>query len=274
MYLLFDIGGTKTRVAFSPDGENFEDPEIFSTTENFEDGIAEIKEAAEKVSKGRDVKAACGGIAGSLNKNKTKTLVLPNIKTWEKKLLAEELKKALGIPVFLENDSALVGLGEAVYGAGKGKEIVAYITVSTGVGGVRIVNGKIDANRWGFEPGHQIINFSKEDGVKSISKYISGKWIEKRYGKKPKDIEDEKIWSEISEVLAYGVHNVIVFWSPDVVILGGSIMNAPGILLKKVESSLKENMKIFPEYSEIKKAALGDFGGLWGALAYIKELEV
>jgi glucokinase len=270
MYLLFDIGGTKTRVAFSPDGENFEDPEVFPTPENFDDGILAIKKAAKNVSKGREIKVACGGIAGSLNKEKTETLILPNIKSWEKKPIVKELKEALGILVFLENDAALVGLGEAVHGAGKGSKIVAYITISTGVGGVRIVDKKIDANSWGFEPGHQIINFSKE-GTKSLSSFISGKWIKKIYGKEPKEIRDQKVWLKISKILAYGIYNVILFWSPDVVVLGGGMMNLPGISLKKVKLSLKNTMKIFPKYSEIKKASLGDFGGLFGALVYIDQ---
>ena len=59
---------------------------------------------------------------------------------------------------YLANDSDLDGLGEATVGAGKGFNIVAYITVSTGIGGVRIVGGKIDVSTYGFEPGHQIID--------------------------------------------------------------------------------------------------------------------
>jgi len=271
MYLLFDIGGTKTRIAFSPDEKNFEKPEVFSTPKDFDEGILAIKKAAEKVSKGREIKALCGGIAGSLNKEKTETLVLPNIKAWERKPLAEKLKEVFGVSVFLENDAALVGLGEAVCGAGKDYKIVAYITISTGVGGVRVVNKKIDINSFGFEPGHQIINFSKEDGPKSLSEYVSGKWIKKIYGKEPKEIKDEKMWEEAAKILAYGICNVIVFWSPDLVVLGGGMMASPGISLKKVNFFLKDTIKIFPEYSEIKKASLGDFGGLYGALEYVNQ---
>ena len=273
MYLLFDIGGTKTRVAFSPDGENFDDPEIFPTPENFNDGIAAIKEAAKKVSKGMEVKFACGGVAGSLSKDKRNTLVLPNIRGWEKKPLAEELEKVLGVAVFLENDAALGGLGEAVYGAGKGFDIVVYITVSTGIGGSRIVDKKIDANTFGFEPGHQIIDILDDGSAKSLLDYASGSSIKRIYNKEAKDIDDEKIWNDLSKKLAYGIHNVIVFWSPDIVVLGGSIMNSPGISLEKVKSSLKDTLKIFPEYSKIEKASLGDYCGLWGAIAYLNNLK-
>lgn len=59
--------------------------------------------------------------------------------------------------MFLANDADLVGLGEAVYGAGKGYKVVAYFTVSTGVGGARIVNKRIDKGVFSFEPGWQYV---------------------------------------------------------------------------------------------------------------------
>ena len=58
----------------------------------------------------------------------------------------------------IANDTAVVGLGEAHRGAGIGYNIVTYITVSTGVGGTRIVDGRIDRRIYGFEPGHQTID--------------------------------------------------------------------------------------------------------------------
>jgi len=151
---------------------------------------------------------------------------------------------------------------------------VVYITISTGIGGSRIVDQKIDANRFGFEPGHQIIDILEDGSTKSLLEYASGSSIKKIYNKEAKDIDDENIWNDLSEKLAYGINNVIVFWSPDVVVLGGSMMNSPGISLERVKSSLKDTLKIFPEYSEIKKASLGDSCGLFGALAYLKNLEI
>ncbi len=271
MYLLFDIGGTKTRLAFSKDGETFEDPEIFATAESFDEGMELIKNAAEKIIKGRKIFAVAGGIAGTLSEDKKETLVLPNIPTWQGKPIVETLRGIFNVPVFLENDSAVVGLGEAVYGAGKGEKIVSYITVSTGVGGARIVNGKIDENRFGFEPGHQIIDFEEahcsDCNVKGeLEDYVSGHSLEKRLKMDPRDVSDEKIWNELAKALAYGINNVIVFWSPDVVVLGGSMMKERGIKVENVKLHLKNILKIFPKHPKIKHSALGDLGGfteLW-----------
>jgi len=77
--------------------------------------------------------------------------------------------------VFIENDASIVGLGEAVSGAGMGEEIVVYITVSTGVGGTRIVSGEIDEHAYGFEPGHELINMQD-----SLEDLVSGTAVEER----------------------------------------------------------------------------------------------
>jgi predicted NBD/HSP70 family sugar kinase len=149
------------------------------------------------------------------------------------------------------------------------------MTVSTGVGGVRIVDGEIDKSAMGFEPGHQIID---ADGTlcpecKSVpgylERYVSGSAIEMRHGKKAYEIDDPGVWDEAARFLAYGLNNTIVHWSPDVVILGGSVTGK--IPLDKVRVYLADILKIFPEPPLIRKAVLGDFGGLYGALHFLNE---
>jgi predicted NBD/HSP70 family sugar kinase len=79
------------------------------------------------------------------------------------------------------------------------------------------------------------------------------------------------ILDKMAEILAYGVNNAIVHWSPDVVVIGGSMMKKIGIKIPRVEFHLKKIMRAFPNnIPKIKKAALADFGGLYGALALIK----
>jgi len=276
MFILFDIGGTKTRVAVSENGVAFGEPKIFDTTENFEVGIKRLKDAVFELVGDREIKACAGGIAGPLNKDKSSLIGGPNLKSWIGRPLKERLQDVFGARVYIENDSTMVALGESVHGAGKGYGIVAYITISTGVGGSRIVDGKIDESSIGFEPGHQIIDADKTlcpdcDG-NNLESYISGGAIEKRYRKKPYDITDEKFWNEIAKFLAYGLNNVTVHWSPDVIVLGGSMMKVPGIKVNEVDAHLKEILKIFPIAPVIKKAELADVGGLYGALAYLDSI--
>lgn len=270
MYLLFDIGGTKTRIAFSGDGRGFGEPTVVPTPGDFDEGMVLIRDVARELSCGRKISAAAGGIAGPLDRDKTKLVNSPHIPSWTGKPLKENLRDILRAPVFLENDSAMAGLGEAVYGKGKGQRIVVYMTVSTGVGGTRIVDGEIDIGALGFEPGHQIIDADGTlcPGCKSIPSYlerlVSGSAIEKRYRKKPAEIDEPAVWDEVACFLAYGLNNTIVHWSPDVVILGGSVMKS--ISLERVRFHLRRVLKIFPEVPLIENAVLGDFGGLYGAL--------
>jgi glucokinase len=274
MLALFDIGGTKTRIAFSSDGETFEEPVIIETPQTFEEGIEVIARTVKDLSKGREVRAVVGGIAGPLNQLRTELVRAPHLQNWVGRPIQKALSESVEARVFLQNDSALVGLGEARFGAGNGNTIIAYITVSTGVGGVRIVDGQIDRGQFGFEPGHQIINANdnSDDALIDLDGTISGEAIERRFGKKPYEIsQSDALWDELARWLAIGLANTIVHWSPDVVILGGSMMvGDPKIPIENVRKHLEVALKIFPEHPPLALATLGAVGGLHGALAYAK----
>lgn len=266
MYLLFDVGGTKTRIAVSKYGKSLNSTKIIPTPKNAEQGIRIIAGIAKEFAQGEKIKAAAGGFAGTLDQNKTKLFGARNLPGWVGKPLAQTLQKTLGAPVFLENDAALAGLGEATVGVGKGSKILAYLTVSTGVGGARIVSGRIDEKTFGFEPGQQII-----EGGHTLEWFISGKELEKRLGKQTREIKDSPTKEKLARYLAIGVNNIIVHWSPDVIVLGGSVMNI--ISLARVRFYLKKVFKtraVRPPV--IKRAVLGDLSGLHGALIYLKQM--
>jgi len=267
MNLLFDIGGTKTRFAYAYEDNELSDIKIIDTPPDFEMGIKEFKNYLSSL-KNPNPSSITGGIAGPLDKNKTMVINAPNLKGWNNKPLKDILQKEFNTSVTIENDAALVGLGEAVRGAGKDKRIVEFLTISTGVGGARIVNQKIQESAMGFEPGHQYIPVKDTNDLIHLEGVISGTALRKKYNKEPQEIDDEKVWDECSYYLALGIHNSVLFWSPDVVVLGGSIMNK--ISLEKVEENLKLIMKIFPTIPVIKKSELGDKAGLYGALRLSK----
>lgn len=279
-YILFDIGGTNMRVAYSPDGVSFGEPHIVHTPKDFDAGIAEFARIAHECAGGGAITLAGGGIASPLSRDRSTILNSPHLPGWSGKPIRDALSQALGTPVYVENDTAIVGLGEAVAGAGRGYPIVAYMTISTGVGGVRLVNGRIDISAMGFEPGHQIIDASGGLHATSVGGngidlegYVSGTAIAERYGKKPYEITDTEFWDEMARLLAYGINNTIVHWSPDVVVLGGSMMNKIGIPVDRVEAHLRGLLHIFPELPVIVHSELADIGGLHGALAFVRAHE-
>lgn len=271
MYLVFDIGGTNTRIASSSDGKTLKNSKSIPTEKDFEKQIQLIISIANELSNGSKIERAAGGVAGTLSKDKSVLINSPHLKEWIQKPLKEELETNLGTPVYLENDAHLGGLGEACFGAGKGFGIVTFITIGTGLGGARIVNQKIDRNSSGFEPGHQIIkidgNTCNCGGVGHLETYVGGAYLGKANGIKAEEIKDQAVWDKVAEYLAIGLNNTIVHWSPEVVILSGSV--AQKIPIEKVKSYLNNFLKVFPA-PQIIKGSLGQEAGLYGGLKIIQ----
>jgi fructokinase len=178
--------------------------------------------------------------------------------------------------VFLENDAAAAGLGEAVYGAGKGLEIIAYHTVSTGVGGVKIEDCEIDHASVGFEPGKQIIDVDRTvlglEIEPTLENLVSGTAVEMRFGVKPYEIpQSDVLWDELAEYLAQGLRNTIVYWSPDAIVLGGSMITGdPKIEIDAIRKYTVELVQSFEVSPLITMAKLGDEAGLYGGMAILK----
>lgn len=281
MYILFDIGGTSIRVAASNDGTTFGEPITFNTPQNFDEGVARIVTAAEELRAGIAITAAAGGAKGPIRTKDGVLIHPPNLPDWKDKPLKKRLEEAFSAPVFIDNDTAVVGLGEAVAGSGKSHRIVAYVTISTGANGIRTVDGVLDSSSYGFEIGHHIIDMnekalctcSSEETYLHPEALITGSAFQKRFQKKPYEITDEKIWDEAARILAIMLHNVITFWSPDCVVVGGSMIvgtQGPVIPLEKMRLYLNEILTIFPQSPKIVPAELGSFGGLHGALALLR----
>lgn len=268
MFLLFDIGGTNTRIAVSVDGKSISKSKIMPTEKDFEKAIENIGQTGSELAGGEKIEKIAGGVAGPLDQEKTMLVASPHIKSWIQKPLKQSLEKLFNTPVILEHDADLAGLAEATLGAGKGYKIVANLTIGTGIASTRIVEGKIDKNTFGFEAGHQIIlvdgNACGCGGKGHLEAYVSGSGLWKTYGLKSEKITDPAVWDKTARFLAIGLNNTIVFWSPDIIVLGGSVVQ--NISLDKVRTYLREVLTIFPKAPQIVTSKLGDSAGLEGAL--------
>ncbi len=268
MKLVLDIGGTKTRIGIVSDTYKLLETSNFKTAANYKTGLKNIFDFI--MSKDIRISSACVGIAGVLEKGVLYSS--PNLRGWIGKPIKEDFENEFKIKVGFENDAALAGLGEAVYGAGKDYKIIAYITIGTGVGGARIVNRNIDERTYGFEPGHMA--FLLETGSKktnfSFESLVSGKYIKRIYGKAPEDITQKEIWREIVKSAAAGISNAIYFWTPNIVILGGGVALTDNFDITMLKKELERMLvATYPKIPEIKKAVLGDFSGIWGGILYL-----
>ncbi|WP_363351952.1 ROK family protein [Methylocystis echinoides] len=268
MFVTIDIGGTKTRIGCAHDFDALGPVAIFPTAPDYAQGLDALVAAVTKLAGGR-----LGGVAvgapGVLSRDRRQIVHAQNLPRWNGAALADDLERALGAPVILENDTALVGLGEATVGAGKGAAIVAYVTVSTGVNGARFVDGALDRAAFGFEIGEQLLGCGAS--ARTLEDLVSGRAIEARFGAPPATLgKEHPVWAELAEIVAVGLHNTIAYWSPERIVVGGSMIGEVGVSLERIEVQLKRLRHKNPALPEIVRAALGDLGGLWGGLAHLR----
>lgn len=266
MFIYFDIGGTTSRFASSLDGQTISDTKIEPTPQKLDDAILLYKKMVDGLSMGQKIDGMAGGIPGPLNPEKTMLVNAPHLRGWINKPLDMRFKQIADCPIHFENDTALAALGEATKGAGNKFHIVAYIAIGTGVGGARIVDGRIDANSIGFEPGHMIVGHGK-----TLEQMISGTTIMQKHQKKLAEIEDQGFWHEFEEYLVMGLNNLTVMWSPDLIVLGGGVGLEPRLSVDRIMLNLYKTLTIYPKLPKLVKAKLGDHSALEGASVYLKQ---
>jgi len=79
---------------------------------------------------------------------------------WDNVPAKEMLSEKLGVAVEIDNDANVAAIAEHLFGAGKGKKDMLYVTISTGIGGGIIINNSIFRGSYGAagEFGHMIIS--------------------------------------------------------------------------------------------------------------------
>lgn len=272
MRILVDIGGTNTRITACTDGDSFAEPVIYDTPREYEEAIATLTERARAFAGSESIERMVIGIPGTQSRDHRSVFIsgMHTLGSWSHKPIADDIGNALHTEVTMENDTALVGLGEAVYGAGKGAAIVAYFTVSTGVGAVRIVQERIEPMAHGAEVGGQYLSLSHDTTLEGL---VSGTAVHEKYGVHPRELGKEStVWEELAEILAVGVYNSLLHWSPDRVVFGGSMMNEIGIDVSRVRAHVEAINEKLPEIPPFVHSSLGNVGGLWGGLARLKQL--
>jgi glucokinase len=108
-----------------------------------EDIIRHLKGLGAEAPAGRKPAGLAIGIPGWINQAEGLLVKAPNMPGWVEVPLAEIMRRALGLPVFLENDTNLYALGEWLRGAGRGLDHLLVLTLGTGVGGGLIVNRRL-----------------------------------------------------------------------------------------------------------------------------------
>lgn len=219
MYLAIDIGGTKTLLASFSDNGELQKSVRYETPKEYPDFIAALEECYKDNDFSGDYQLCVAGAPGKIDRKNGIGLVFGNL-TWQNVPLGSDIKQITGVETVVENDANLAGLSEAML-VSKQYRKVLYVTISTGIGGILIIDKKMDPNLLDTEFGHMI--FEYQGKLQKWQEFASGKALFKKFGMPAKDITDPSAWYVISRNIAIGLVNVLSTFNPDLVIIGGGV---------------------------------------------------
>lgn len=309
-YGAVDVGGTKIAVGIADAEGQLVASESFPTApeRGSEVVIAEIAGRLRALA-GVEVLTAVGiACVGPLDLATGEVVNAPNLQGWGRVPIVAMLRDMLCVPVVIDNDANLAALAEYRHGAGQGARVLLYVTVSTGIGGGIVIDGKLLRGLGGAagELGHQTL---RPDGpacgcgnTGCLEALASGTAISREarsaiaanrgamllalagsaealhaghvaqaalHG----DQAATAIWDAAMQDLAIGLGNVITVLAPDRLVIGGGVAQAGDQLLAPLRAGLARHVKMVPLAGlDIRLADLGPEVGLVGAAALAAEM--
>lgn len=205
-------------------------------------------------------------------------------KGWEHFDLLGSIKNHYQLPVAWTTDVNAAAYGEAEWGAAKGKNSCLYLTVGTGIGGGIVVDGRIYEGVTHPEVGHIPVKRHPEDHYSGFCPYhgdcleglAAGPSLESRTGIKGQALPlDHPVWDIQAYYLAQALVTYTLTFSPEIIILGGGVMNQDHLLEKIRQTYLKVMggyIKIDDVASYIVRWGLPNESGIRGTLLMAKNL--
>ena len=272
--LACDLGGTQLRTAVVDAAGQVTQRRAVPTPKDDPGALPALLRDA--LSDADDIEGVVVGVPGPIDYAAGAPTMLVNLPAWEGHVSASILAGRLGLGVLLANDADLAALGEHRFGAGRGFDDVAYVTVSTGVGAGVVLGGRLVRGRLSLaELGHTIID---RHAMKTVEDLGSGTALGRIAGENAASVSaraeggDAKaaaLFREAADALAVGVLNLVLLFSPQVVVIGGGMSQAGDLLLDPVRQAIAASPASSPaSRASVVRAATGDDAGLKGAAAY------
>jgi len=248
---------------------------------------------------------AAAGVIDSVN---GKVIFSPNLPGWHEVPLRDAIEQQFGIPAYLGNDANLAALGEWHFGVGEKVANLIYVTVSTGIGGGIIADGKLYTGACGAagEIGHMTIDVNgprcrcgnvgcwealasgtalareavmriTEGARTSIIELVGGdvsKIDAKIVGLAARQGDElaQKLVSHLGYYFGVGLANLVNIFNPELILIGGGVAKIGDLLLQPAIKVVKERaFSTSANAVEIKPATLGDDSGIMGAAAFVLE---
>lgn len=229
----------------------------------------------------------------------------PNLPGWNHVPVVEQVVAAFGLPAAIANDASAAALAESRFG-GWGASSIAYVTMSTGVGGGLVNDGELfdGAVGNGGEPGHVPVDWRGRrclcGAIGCAEAYLSGTSIGARAREavaraglsgEPTSLADGdptlltaidvtaavvagdalavKLWDETVTIAGVWLTGLANVWEPELIVIGGGVTNAgESLLLEPVREAVKKAaMPAVAAGLRIEFSTFGGRSGLMGAAA-------
>jgi glucokinase len=296
-YAGFDLGGTQLKFGLTDDQGQLLFKDKAPTPPSIEGLMRLIGELWQNLKnrKAESVKAIGFGFAGFYSTKERRVLHSPNYPALDNFELFPALSSILDVPYTVDNDANMAAFGEWKSGAGKGAQSLVLLTLGTGVGGGVVLEGELWQGKCGFagEVGHITVNPQGRTcncGIRgcleteSSATAIVRNYQELRKSReqitaeevyhraKAGDREARASFARASSYLGIGLGIIINFLNPELILLGGGVMN-PGdlILPAAAEEARKRSNQVSFACCSIERASLGNDAGLIGAALWAKE---
>lgn len=212
---------------------------------------------------------------------------------WRGKNPVNDLAQIFSVQAALENDGDAAALAEAGWGAGRNQKRLIYVTVGTGIGGGIMLDGHIYRGVEGAHPeiGHHVVDPSGPKctcGFRGCWESLAAgpamvAWIESHA---PADYEHRgrltaKAICELARrrdptaqqaieqeafYLGLGLANLINLFTPDAIVLSGSVMKSADLFLDRIRNLIRAGCRFVPaEKTKLTLASLGEDTNLIGA---------
>jgi glucokinase len=230
----------------------------------------------------------------------------PNLPGWKEVHLKEWVEKKFKIPTYVANDANAYGVGEYVFGAGKGVDSMVCITLGTGMGGGLILNKKLFVGTFqsAGEVGHITV---EKNGLRCncgnigcVERYVGAQYIVERAirliksGRKtiiPKLVNDDlnkitpkiitdaakggdkvaiQVWKETGEYIGAALASIINLISPEIIVIGGGVSLAGRFLFTPIRKEVKKRLfKYLAQRVKIVPGKLLDDAGVLGSASLV-----
>lgn len=291
-----DIGGTKIAVGVVDDsGKVLSRMEAPTDPNRYSDAIELIAHMLRKTAQraGTELSGIGIGSTGPVDPLRGEFGDVDFLPGWRGKGPVKDLAQVFNVRVALENDGDAAALAEAGWGAGRNRSRLIYVTIGTGIGGGIVIDGNLYRGADGAHPemGHHVVDPAGPEctcGFRGCWESLAAgpamaAWVERNapadYSHRPgitakricelaragdptaiQAVEHEAFY------LGLGLANLINLFTPDAIVLSGSVMKSAELFLGKIKALIRSGCRFVPaEKTELMLASLGDDTNLIGA---------